>query len=85
MVKRRQTIRVMVPPLPCGSAEYEPQGNCWDNASAEVFSKPLKRELETLDGRHAQAEARQSAFMYIEAYYTGFVYIRLLTIMHQRV
>ncbi|MDR1507058.1 MAG: hypothetical protein LBI67_08135, partial [Treponema sp.] len=29
----------------------------------------LKRELETLDGRHAEAEVRQSVFMYIEAYY----------------
>ena len=29
----------------------------------------LKRELETLDGRHAEAEVRQSVFMYLEAYY----------------
>jgi transposase InsO family protein len=29
----------------------------------------MKRELETLDGRHDEAEVRQSVFMYIEAYY----------------
>jgi transposase InsO family protein len=45
------------------------KGNCWDNACAESFFKTLKRELETLDGRHAEAEVRQSVFMYIEAYY----------------
>jgi transposase InsO family protein len=38
-------------------------------ACAESFFKTLKRELETLDGRHSEAEARQSVFMYIEAYY----------------
>ena len=38
-------------------------GNCWDNACAESFFKTLKREPETLDGRHAQADAGQSAFM----------------------
>ena len=45
------------------------KGNCWDNACAESFFKTLKRELETLDGRHAEAEVRQSVFMYVEAYY----------------
>ena len=45
------------------------KGNCWDNASAESFFKTLKRELETLDGRHSAAEVRQSVFLYIEAYY----------------
>jgi len=45
------------------------KGNCWDNACAESFFKTLKRELETLDGRHSEAEVRQSVFMYIEAYY----------------
>jgi transposase InsO family protein len=45
------------------------KGNCWDNACAESFFKTLKRELETLDGRHSTAEVRQSVFMYIEAYY----------------
>ena len=45
------------------------KGNCWDNACAESFFKTLKKELETLDGRHAEAEVRQSVFMYIEAYY----------------
>jgi len=45
------------------------KGNCWDNACAETFFKTLKRELETLDGRHSAAEVRQSVFMYIEAYY----------------
>jgi transposase InsO family protein len=45
------------------------KGNCWDNACAESFFKTLKRELETLDGRHSGAEVKQSVFMYIEAYY----------------
>jgi putative transposase len=38
-------------------------------AYAESFFKTLKRELETLDGKHAAAEVRQSVFMYVEAYY----------------
>jgi transposase InsO family protein len=45
------------------------KGNCWDNACAESFFKTLKRELETLDGRHSTTEVRQSVFMYIESYY----------------
>jgi len=45
------------------------KGNCWDNACAESFFKTLKRELETLDGRHTEAEVRQSVFFYLEAYY----------------
>jgi transposase InsO family protein len=45
------------------------KGNCWDNACAESFFKTLKRELETLDGKHPAAEVRQSVFMYLEAYY----------------
>jgi hypothetical protein len=47
------------------------KGNCWDNACAESFFKTLKRELETVDGKHTAGEVRQSAFMYIEAYYNG--------------
>jgi len=45
------------------------KGNCWDNACAESFFKTLKRELETLDGKHSEAAVRQSVFFYIEAYY----------------
>ena len=45
------------------------KGNCWDNACAESFFKTLKTELETLEGKHPEAEVRQSVFMYIEAYY----------------
>ncbi|MDR0400679.1 MAG: IS3 family transposase [Treponema sp.] len=45
------------------------KGNCWDNACAESFFKTLKRELETLDGKHSEGEVRQSVFMYLEAYY----------------
>jgi len=45
------------------------KGNCWDNACAESFFKTLKRELETLDGKHSEAEVRQSMFFYIEVYY----------------
>jgi transposase InsO family protein len=45
------------------------KGNCRDNACAESFFKTLKRELETLDGKHSAAEVRQSVFMYVEAYY----------------
>jgi transposase InsO family protein len=35
------------------------KGNCWDNACAESFFKTLKREMETLDGKHSAGEARQ--------------------------
>jgi putative transposase len=45
------------------------KGNCRDNACAESFFKTLKRELETVDGKHTAGEVRQSVFMYIEAYY----------------
>jgi len=45
------------------------KGNCWDNACAESFFKTLKRELETLDGKHSESDVRQSVFFYIEAYY----------------
>ena len=45
------------------------KGNCWDNACAESFFKTLKGELETLDGKHTEAEVRQTVFMYIESYY----------------
>jgi transposase InsO family protein len=45
------------------------KGNCWDNACAETFFKTLKRELETLDGKHTTAEVRQSVCMYVEVYY----------------
>jgi transposase InsO family protein len=45
------------------------KGNCWDNTCAVSFFKTLKRELETLDGKHTAGEVRQSAFMYVEASY----------------
>jgi transposase InsO family protein len=43
------------------------KGNGWDKACAETFFKTLKREQETLDGRHSEAEVRQSVFRYVEA------------------
>jgi transposase InsO family protein len=45
------------------------KGNCRDKAWTESFFKTLKGELETVDGKHAAGELRQSVFMYIEAYY----------------
>jgi transposase InsO family protein len=45
------------------------KGNCRDNARAESFFKTLKRELETLEGKHDAEEVRQPVFMYVEAYY----------------
>jgi transposase InsO family protein len=45
------------------------KGNCWDKACAEFFFNTPKRELETVDGKHAAKELRQSVFMYVEAYY----------------
>jgi transposase InsO family protein len=45
------------------------KSNCWDNACAESFFKTLKRELETLDGKHTESEVRQSVFLYVESYY----------------
>jgi transposase InsO family protein len=44
------------------------KGNCQDNARGGSFFKTPKRERETPDGKHAVA-ARQSIFMYPEAYY----------------
>jgi transposase InsO family protein len=31
------------------------KGNCWDNACAESFFKTVKREVETLEGKHCEA------------------------------
>jgi transposase InsO family protein len=45
------------------------KGNCWDNSCAESFFKTLKAELETLGGKHSEAEVRGSVFYYIESYY----------------
>jgi transposase InsO family protein len=55
------------------------KGNCWDNACAETFFKTLKTEVEDLDGRHSEADVRQSVFYYIEAYYNR---IRMPAILH---
>jgi transposase InsO family protein len=62
----RDTLQALCPSV---RQSMSRKGNCWDNACAESFFKTLKRELETLDGKHAEAEVRQSVFMYIEAYY----------------
>ena len=61
----RDVLRESCPTVRQGMSR---KGNCWDNACAESFFKTLKRELETLDGRHSEAEARQSVFFYIEAH-----------------
>jgi transposase InsO family protein len=45
------------------------KGSHWDNARAETFFKTLRRELETADGGHGEAEVRQSVFLCLEAYY----------------
>jgi transposase InsO family protein len=62
----RETLRERCPTV---RQSMSRKGNCRDNACAESFFKTLKRELETLDGRHSEAEVRQSVFFYIEAYY----------------
>jgi transposase InsO family protein len=62
----RDALREMCPTV-CQSMSRK--GNCWDNACAESFFKTLKRELETLDGKHSESGVRQSVFFYIEAYY----------------
>ena len=58
----RETLRRLCPAV---RQSMSRKGNCRDNACAES----LKRELETLDGRHTESEVRQSVFMYIQAYY----------------
>jgi transposase InsO family protein len=45
------------------------KGNCWDNACAESFFKTVKREPETVEGKHTVGEVRSSVFMYVQAYY----------------
>ena len=62
----RDVLHEMCPTV-CQSMSRK--GNCWDNACAESFFKTLKREEETLDGKHSEAQIRQLDFMYIEAYY----------------
>ncbi|MDR0758785.1 MAG: DDE-type integrase/transposase/recombinase [Treponema sp.] len=62
----RETLRERCPSV---RQSMRRKGNCRDNACAESFFKTLKRELETLDGKHAAEEVRQSVFMYVEAYY----------------
>ncbi|MDR1858272.1 MAG: hypothetical protein LBQ69_02245 [Treponema sp.] len=37
--------------------------------STESFFRMPKGEVETLDGKHTAVEARQSVFLYIEAYH----------------
>jgi transposase InsO family protein len=54
---------------PAARQSMSRKGNCWDNACAESFFKTLKRELETLDGRHSEGVVRNSVFEYIESYY----------------
>jgi transposase InsO family protein len=55
--------------MPAARQSVSRKGSRWDNAHAESFFKALKRELETLDGEYSATEARQSVFMYVEAYY----------------
>jgi transposase InsO family protein len=62
----RDTLQALCPGV---RQSMSRKGNCWDKACAESFFKNGKRELEALDGRHAEAEVRQPVFMYIEAYY----------------
>jgi transposase InsO family protein len=62
----RRALRTMCPDV---RQSMSRKGNCWDNACAESFFKTLKRELQTLDGKHTAAQVRQSVFFYIEAYY----------------
>jgi transposase InsO family protein len=62
----RSTLGVICPTV---RQSMSRKGNCWDNACAESFFKTLKCELETLDGKHSEAQVRQSVFMYIESYY----------------
>jgi transposase InsO family protein len=72
----RNQLQELCPPV---RQSMSRKGNCWDNACAETFFKTLKRELETVDGKHTAGEVRQSVFMYIEAYYNR---IRLPAILH---
>jgi transposase InsO family protein len=53
----RETLRERCPTV---RQSMSRKGNCWDNACAESFFKTLKRELETLDGKHSAGEVRQS-------------------------
>ena len=58
------------------------KGNVWDNACMESFFKTLKAELETLGGKHSEAEARQPVFMYTEAYYNRIRRTKVRCIRH---
>ena len=45
------------------------KGNCWDNAPTESFFGTLKRECTHRQSYQSHAQARQSIFTYIEAFY----------------
>jgi transposase InsO family protein len=62
----RDTLREL---RPKARQSMSRKGNCWDNACAESFFKTLKRELETLDGKHSAGVVKLSVFEYIECYY----------------
>lgn len=58
-------------------------GNCRDNACAESFFKTLKRELETLDGKHAAGEVRQSLYIlrHIQSVFVCILYRTMLSLI----
>ena len=45
------------------------RGNCWDNAPVESFFASLKKELVHHEDYQTRAQARASAFEYIEVFY----------------
>jgi predicted transcriptional regulator len=50
------------------------EGNGGYKKGTISFFKTLKGELETLEGKHAAEEVRQSVFMYVEACYNSDFY-----------
>jgi hypothetical protein len=63
--------------LPVGSPEYEPEG--------ELLGQDLKREPETVDGKHTAGEVRSSVFMYVQVEFPGFYQYRRRLGMKMRI
>jgi hypothetical protein len=45
--------------------KFQGKRDCWDNVYVETFFKTIKKEMETLEGRHFVAGVRQSVFMHL--------------------
>jgi transposase InsO family protein len=64
-----ETVRTALPALRTAFARRTARERLLFPSGRGSHFKTLKRELETLDGKHSAAEAGRAVFMYLEAYY----------------